>query len=72
MIDVGVIGPNGIGPLSKRPFNIITPFDPTVPPKDIRIEQLQHSSDPTILISWKASCHPVQQSYKVKTLKMIS
>lgn len=69
MIDVGVIGPNGIGPLSKRPFNIITPFDPTVPPKDIKIELLQHSSDPMILISWKASCHPVQQSYKVSVLE---
>jgi len=71
MIDVGVIGPNGIGPLSKRPFTIITPFDPTVPPKNIKIEQLEHTSQPMILISWKASCHPVQQSYKVRTFKII-
>lgn len=71
MIDVGVIGPNGIGPLSKRPFTIITPFDPTVPPKDIQIELLEHTSEPMILISWKASCHPVQQSYKVRTVLII-
>lgn len=66
-IDVGVIGPNGIGPLSKSPFDIITPFDPTVPPKDIKIELIEDQSK--IIITWKASCHPsVQQSYKVKTI----
>jgi len=67
MIDVGIIGPNGIGPLSKRPLDIITPFDPTVPPKDIKVEQVQHPQKNMIIITWKASCHPVQQSYKVKT-----
>lgn len=66
MIDVGIIGPNGIGPLSKKPFEIITPIDPTVPPKDIRVEQLEHKIKPMIRISWKASCYPIQQSYKVK------
>jgi len=71
MIDVGVIGPNGIGPLSKIPSNIKTPFDPTVPPKDIKIEQLEHTNQPMILISWKASCHPVQQSYKVRTFQIM-
>lgn len=71
MIDVGIIGPNGIGPLSKRPLDIITPFDPTVPPKDIKIEQLEHTLKAMILISWKASCHPVQQSYKVKYFPFI-
>lgn len=65
MIDVGIIGPNGVGPLSKRPLDIITPFDPTVPPKDIKINELEHTLTPKIVISWKASCHPVQQSYKV-------
>jgi len=69
MIDVGIIGPNGIGPLSKRPLNINTPFDPTVPPKDIKIEQLEHSVKTMILISWKSSCHSVQQSYKVRQLE---
>lgn len=69
MIDVGVIGPYGIGPLSKKPMNIITPFDPTVPPKDIKVEQLEHLLQAMIVISWKASCHPVQQSYKVITFK---
>lgn len=71
MIDVGIIGPNGIGPLSKRPLDIITPFDPTVPPKDIKIEQLDNTLKAVILISWKASCHPVQQSYKVGTFTII-
>lgn len=75
IIDVGVIGPNGVGPLSKKPIDIVTPFDPTLPPKDIRIEQLEHSLKPMITISWKASCHhPVQpslQSYKVCILKII-
>lgn len=68
MIDVGIIGPNGIGPLSKRPFDIKTPFDPTVPPKDIKIEPMDSEVKAMIVISWKASCHPSpqsQQSYKV-------
>lgn len=64
-IDVGIIGPNGIGPLSKSPLEIITPFDPTVAPKDIKIEPIEHSTKTMIIISWKASCHSVQQSYKV-------
>lgn len=67
-IDVGIIGPNGIGPLSKKPLDIITPYDPTVPPKDIKVEQIEHSTKVMILISWKASCHPVTQSYKVSIL----
>lgn len=70
MIDVGIIGPNGIGPLSKRLLDISTPFDPTVPPKDIKIERLEHTLKAMILISWKASCHPVQQSYKVEIFKV--
>lgn len=65
MIDVGIIGPNGIGPLSRKPIDIATPFDPTVPPKDVQIELLEHSLKPMIVISWKASCHSIQQSYKV-------
>lgn len=65
VIDVGIIGPNGIGPLSKKPLDIITPFDPTVPPRDIKIEEIEDSRNPMIIISWKAACHPVQQSYKV-------
>uniref|UniRef100_A0A2S2QL46 Sortilin-related receptor n=1 Tax=Sipha flava TaxID=143950 RepID=A0A2S2QL46_9HEMI len=68
-IDVGIIGPNGIGPLSKRPLEITTPFDPTVPPKDIKIEPMEHSTKAMIIISWKASCHSVQQSYKVNILE---
>lgn len=68
MIDVGIIGPNGVGPLSKKPLDIITPYDPTVPPKDIKVEQIEHSTKVMILISWKASCHPVTQSYKVSIL----
>lgn len=71
MIDVGVIGPYGIGPLSKKPLSIGTPFDPTVPPKEIKIIQLEHTVKPMITISWKASCYPVQQSYKVITFKII-
>jgi len=71
IIDVGIIGPNGVGPVSNRPINIVTPFDPTLPPKDIRIEQLEHSLKPMIAISWKASCHPVQQSYNVCIFKVI-
>lgn len=71
MIDVGIIGTYGIGPLSKRPLDIITPFDPTVPPRDIKIELAEHTDTPMIIISWKASCHPVQQSYKVKIYFLI-
>lgn len=71
MIDVGIIGTYGIGPLSKTPLDIITPFDQTVPPKDIKIEPGEHKDYPMIVISWKASCHPVQQSYKVNTFLII-
>ncbi|XP_050441242.1 sortilin-related receptor-like isoform X2 [Adelges cooleyi] len=71
MIDVGIIGPLGVGPLSKRPLDIVTPFDPTIPPKAIKVEQLVGSPKPMIVISWRASCHPVQQSYKVNILEII-
>lgn len=70
-IDVGIIGPNGIGPLSKRPLEITTPFDPTAPPKDIKIELMEHSIKAMIIISWKASCHSVQQSFKVRVIVLI-
>ncbi|XP_050528252.1 sortilin-related receptor-like isoform X2 [Daktulosphaira vitifoliae] len=69
MVDVGIIGPIGVGPLSKKPLDIVTPFDPTVPPKDIKVEQIKNSLKAMVIISWKASCHPVQQSYRVSILE---
>lgn len=65
MIAVGIIGPNGIGPLSMSPTTIVTPFDPTAPPKDIKVEQMEHRVKAMVVISWKASCYSVQQSYIV-------
>ncbi|KAK7863063.1 hypothetical protein R5R35_006484 [Gryllus longicercus] len=55
VIDVGVVGPLGAGPLNGRPQNFFTSFDPIAAPRGVTVSQ-----DPTnstlMKLQWKASC----------------
>jgi hypothetical protein len=59
-IEVGVLGPGGVGPLSGSPLSTHTPPDPLAPPKDVSVGPLS-LKDMLVQVSWRAPCDLIQQ-----------
>ncbi len=73
-IDVGLVGPEGLGPLTENPLKIQTMMDDKAPPKNLNVIY-QHDSTERLKIdvSWDASCKVLQKplSYDVRMQKRV-
>jgi len=54
LIDVGLVSPQGVGPLTESPKQIITRMDENAPPKDVKIVEI--GSNMQVRVTWKAPC----------------
>ncbi|XP_059482311.1 sortilin-related receptor-like [Neocloeon triangulifer] len=59
IFDVGIVGPIGAGPMSGKQINLITQYNPSAAPKNLRTVR-----DPVKLtslnVTWSASCETIQ------------
>lgn len=66
---VGLVGPLGLGPLSREPQSIITQFNPKAAPKNLRVLTDPHNNT-AMSVTWSAPCSVMTQSipYEVSVL----
>lgn len=57
VVSVGIVGPIGPGPLGRNPLKLDTPYNNTLPPKELNVDisGTGHNSS-EMIIQWKHSC----------------
>ncbi|XP_055591990.1 sortilin-related receptor-like [Uranotaenia lowii] len=61
LISVGIVGPIGPGPLGRNPLKLDTPYNNTLPPKELNVDINDTSHE--MIIQWKHSCSLESSSY---------
>lgn len=64
VVSVGIVGPIGPGPLGRNPLKLDTPYNNTLPPKELTVDisGTSHNSS-EMIIQWKHSCALESSSY---------
>ncbi|XP_058466286.1 sortilin-related receptor-like [Malaya genurostris] len=64
LVSVGIVGPIGPGPLGRNPLKLDTPYNNTLPPKELTVDISETSQIYSeMIIQWKHSCSLESSSY---------
>lgn len=64
LVSVGIVGPVGPGPLGRNPLKLDTPYNNTLPPKELTVDITESSHlYSEMKIQWKHSCSLETSSY---------
>lgn len=64
VVSVGIVGPIGPGPLGRNPLKLDTPYNNTLPPKELNVDIVETSQIYSeMIIQWKHSCSLESSAY---------
>ncbi|XP_038113433.1 sortilin-related receptor [Culex quinquefasciatus] len=64
LVSIGIVGPIGPGPLGRNPLKLDTPYNNTLPPKELTVDISDSSQiNSEMIIQWKHSCSLESSAY---------